>query len=549
MAACPYASTADLSESTGLGRRHGYAADAFDNGRNPAALRLSFEQSSHARLRLGRGRAWGLARLLSDGVCNAYLIDVWDRLGASSPGHRVPDGPRPHGARCRDSTSGRRRTTPQALYVLLGSDRSRIPAAVTGSGSNDATGEADSSMATSVHDLELPEVDVFDARASRGVIAAFEAARPQHWLAACPMGYMVTRHEDVTAILGERRFHSALSLLPQMSGVDGPIRERQQRSILAMEGDEHTRLRRLVSPAFTPGGRPPAARSCARWSTSLVDPFAAAGRASSSPTCASRTRSRSSASCSARPKEDWKLFSGWATDIFRIFNNDIANDLAAHQGGDGRARRLRAGDDRGAPRRPADDLLSDLIAAEEAGDRLSTDELVMMTEAVLMAGTDTTRNQLACSVALLAQHPDQWPRLAEDPDLAKRAVEETMRYLGAVRGTARVASEDIEYRDVLFPTGTLVVTSLAAANLDPEVWDDPHRFDIEPAAGHGRPHDLRLGHPLLPRRRARPGRAAGGAAAPRPPPAATSSSTARSSGSRQRRHLGPGRLPLRFTPA
>ena len=130
---------------------------------------------------------------------------------------------------------------------------------------------------------------------------------------------------------------------------------------------------------------------------------------------------------------------------------------------------------------PADDLLSDLIAAEEAGDRLTTDELVMMCEAVLMAGTDTTRNQLACSVALLSEHPDQWRALGEDPDLAKPAVEETMRYLGAVGGTARITSEDIEYRDVLFPTGTLVVTSLSAANVDPEVWDDPHRMDIERA--------------------------------------------------------------------
>jgi len=133
---------------------------------------------------------------------------------------------------------------------------------------------------------------------------------------------------------------------------------------------------------------------------------------------------------------------------------------------------------------PADDLLSHMIAVEEEGDRLSTGELVMMTEAVLMAGTDTTRNQLACSVALLAEHSDQWARLAADPELAPRAVEETMRHLGAVRGTARIASEDIEYRDVLFPAGTLVVTSLATANFDPVAFPDPHRFDIgrEPAA-------------------------------------------------------------------
>ena len=104
---------------------------------------------------------------------------------------------------------------------------------------------------------------------------------------------------------------------------------------------------------------------------------------------------------------------------------------------------------------PRDDLLSDLIAIEEEGDRLSTDEMAMLAQAVLMAGTDTTRNQLACSVALFTEHPDQWALLAERPELAARAVEESMRYLGAVRGTARFASEDVVYRDVLFPQGTL----------------------------------------------------------------------------------------------
>ena len=122
--------------------------------------------------------------------------------------------------------------------------------------------------------------------------------------------------------------------------------------------------------------------------------------------------------------------------------------------------------------------MSELIAVEEAGDRLSTDEMAMLAQAVLMAGTDTTRNQLACSVALFTEHPDQWALLAERPELAARAVEESMRYLGAVRGTARFASVDIEYRDVLFPKGTLVVTSLAGANRDPEAFEEPDDFDI-----------------------------------------------------------------------
>ncbi|HXY28205.1 MAG TPA: cytochrome P450, partial [Acidimicrobiales bacterium] len=173
-----------------------------------------------------------------------------------------------------------------------------------------------------------------------------------------------------------------------------------------------------------------------------------------------------------------KLFSNWATDIFRIFNNNLAEDMPLIvQAG---AELTEYVSDMIAERRadPRDDLLSDLIAVEQEGDRLSTEEMAMLAQAVLMAGTDTTRNQLACSVALFTEHPEQWTLLAERPDLAARAVEESMRYLGAVRGTARVAAEDIVYRGVRFPSGTLVAVSLAGANRDPEAFDDPDAFDI-----------------------------------------------------------------------
>jgi cytochrome P450 len=245
-----------------------------------------------------------------------------------------------------------------------------------------------------------------------------------------------------------------------------------------MEGPEHGRLRRLVAAAFTPKSadrlRPFMRTVVGR----LVDGVVADGRCELVGDICDPYPIPIICELLGAPKEDWKLFSQWATDIFRIFNNDLVNDKALIQAAsdelDAYVRAMVA--ERRA--RPAADLLSDLIAAEEAGDRLSTDELVMLAEAVLMAGTDTTRNQLACSVALLSQYPDQWALLADRPDVAGRAVEETMRYLGAVRGTARLASEDIEYRDVVFPAGTLVATSLAGANYDPEMFPDPHTFDI-----------------------------------------------------------------------
>ena len=104
----------------------------------------------------------------------------------------------------------------------------------------------------------------------------------------------------------------------------------------------------------------------------------------------------------------------------------------------------------------------------------------MMVEAVIVGGSDTTRNQLGLAVDLLLDHPDEWRRLADDPTLAARVVEETMRVNGAVRATGRVASCDIEYKEVLFPAGTIVFPALATANRDAAVFDNPNRFDIVP---------------------------------------------------------------------
>ncbi|MCU1388799.1 MAG: cytochrome, partial [Ilumatobacteraceae bacterium] len=171
-------------------------------------------------------------------------------------------------------------------------------------------------------------------------------------------------------------------------------------------------------------------------------------------------------------------FSRLAEDVLRIFNDNFVEDLPiikrAQEELDEYVRGLIH--DRRA--RPADDLITALIAAEEAGDRLDTDELITMVGAVIVGGTDTTRNQLGCSVALFADHPDQWALLAERPELAARAVDESMRFFGAVRGTGRFASEDIEYRGALFPAGTMVMPSMSVANRDAAVFEDPATFDI-----------------------------------------------------------------------
>jgi cytochrome P450 len=333
-------------------------------------------------------------------------------------------------------------------------------------------------MATSVYELDLPDVDIIGMARDEALDVIAEA-RTRHWLARSPLGFSVSRQEDCVSLLRDKRFHNALSLLRQMNGMEpDESAEPRRQSILSMEGEDHARLRRLVAPAFTPAAADRLRPFMREVVGDLVDAFAPAGRCEVVVDLCEPYPIPIICELLGAPKEDWRQFSAWATDIFRIFNQNLAEDLPLIEAASAGLEEYLA--DLIAERRvtPGDDLLSVLIAIEEEGDRLSTDELVSLAVAVLMAGTDTTRNQLACALALFAEHPEQWSLLAERPDLAPRAVEEAMRYLGAVRGTVRFAPEDIVFRDVLFPKGTLISVSLAGANRDPGTWEAPDVFDI-----------------------------------------------------------------------
>ena len=333
-------------------------------------------------------------------------------------------------------------------------------------------------MATLASELDLPQITLADGnyeerRALRQSLAG------DQWLVRNLFGFEVLRYDDATAVLRDKRWHSAVSRIPELMGItNSDFLERQQVSILSAEGDMHSRLRRLVAPAFTPRAADRLRPFMREVIGGLIDNVADAGHADFATEICEPYPIPIICELLGAPKQDWQLFSRWAGDILEIFSQDVIDKLDLI---------MRTQDELGeytrgliAERRskPADDLLTDLIAAEEAGDKLTNDELVMMVNAVIVGGTDTTRNQLGCAVALFAQHPDQWALLAEKPELAPRAVEEAMRYFGAVRGTARFASRDIEYRDVLFPAGTFMAVALADANRDPAVFNEPDAFDI-----------------------------------------------------------------------
>jgi cytochrome P450 len=178
------------------------------------------------------------------------------------------------------------------------------------------------------------------------------------------------------------------------------------------------------------------------------------------------------------PRQDWELFSAWTDEIKKLLEWNVAADgpgiTAAWDELDGYLEEMLA------QRRNdlTDDLISDLIRAEDDGDRLGHAELLMLAGTLLAAGTDTTRNQLAAAVQTLSDHPDQWALLGHHPELAGTAVHELMRHSPIIFAGARMANEDVQLGDVIIPAGCMVAPNFAAANRDPAVYDDPDRLDI-----------------------------------------------------------------------
>ncbi|BBY39141.1 cytochrome P450 hydroxylase [Mycobacterium mantenii] len=333
----------------------------------------------------------------------------------------------------------------------------------------------------SLFDAELP-VLTYDAEETPAqVYPRLREAQRQAPVALGPHGPEVLSYHLVRSVLRDPRFQipPGINLLAQ--GIaSGPLWDKVANSLLCLEGDAHHRLRSLCSRAFTP-------RTVARLHDTmvgvlneLVDRVADAGRCDVVTDIARPYPVPIICALLGAPREDWQQFSLWADDVFKAFSFTV--DLREVEPVVMRAWDELDGyvDEMVARRRRSltDDLLSDLIRAEDEDDRLDPAELRMLAGGLLLAGTDTTRNQVAASVHVLCDHPEQWELLRQRPELAMRAVDETMRHSPIACGTLRLVAEDAELDGYLFPAGTAVLVNTFAANRDPVVYDDPDRVDI-----------------------------------------------------------------------
>ncbi|MFD6357492.1 cytochrome P450 [Nocardia tengchongensis] len=300
--------------------------------------------------------------------------------------------------------------------------------------------------------------------------------------------WLVTRYADVRAVLSDARFSRAATV----GRLDVPrVRETPALPNIptSMDPPELTRLRKLTMTAFTSRRVQEQRPRAEHIVEELLDAMEAAGSpADLVDALALPLPVTVICEMLGVPPQDQHRFRDFSDAIMSttaVSDTDRLNAYAAVAGYLTEQIAVRRAE-------PADDLLGALVAARDDEDRLSEDELITLGITLLVAGHETTANQIANFTYVLLTESGEWDRLRADPGLVPTAVEELLRYVQVGNGGAfpRIATEDIELSGTLIRAGESVFVDLQAANRDETVFENPDTLDL---SRHHNSH-LTFGH-------------------------------------------------------
>ncbi|KAA2266134.1 cytochrome P450 [Solihabitans fulvus] len=299
--------------------------------------------------------------------------------------------------------------------------------------------------------------------------------------------WLATRHEDVRLVLGDPRFSRAATVgrdVPRLT----PSLSRDS-SILSMDPPEHSRLRRLVAKAFTARRVEQLRPRAQQVVDGLLDDLVAQGSpADLVEGLALPLPITMICELLGVPTEDRDRFRAWSDTVLALtaFSPEEIEVAIAELNG------YLAGLIQQRREEPTDDLLGALVLARDEDDRLSEDELVGLGVTLLVAGHETTANQIGNFVYALLTHPGPLAALRADPQALPTAIEELLRFtpLGSSAGFPRIAMEDVEVGGVLVRAGEAVLVHAVSANRDERVFE--HAADLDLVRAHN-PH-IAFGH-------------------------------------------------------
>jgi cytochrome P450 len=310
----------------------------------------------------------------------------------------------------------------------------------------------------------------------------YKMLREQGAVAITDIGvFVVLKHKYMDMLLDNentRQFELEGMMLRGITA--GPLFEFYRDSMLFANGDVHRRRRAPMARTFAyklmDGMRPRVAEIAGE----VVDAHRGKGPVNFLDDFSRAIPARIIAEIIGAPPEDWPQFSKWVANAARgigFFSNDELPEI------DAGVKSLvdyvtRLLDER--TRAPREDFLSSYARATAAAGNLDENEIRNQMAGVILAGSDTTRTGTAAVLSQLLQHPDQWAKVCADPDKWKKAaVEEGLRFDPPVGSVPRFTLRDLEIEGVVIPEGRVVSMSVLSGLRDPEIYQDPDRFDIE----------------------------------------------------------------------
>ena len=315
-------------------------------------------------------------------------------------------------------------------------------------------------------------------------------------VAHAELGWLVARHADVNVVLHDHRMVSGPLNAALYAGLPAeaaraikPFQTSMSHNMLFQDDPDHTRLRRLVSQAFTPRRVQQLRDTIAEITRGLLadrgpgDPLDVVSE------LAFPLPARVIASMLGIPWEDLPRLKAWTddgTDFLGNARTTSAPDELATRTGASYTALMAYFHEQAARHRaePGDDLICAMLAVEDAGESLTDEELVSTCGLLFSAGHETTTNLIGNGLLALLQHPEQLQALRNEPDLIPGAVDELTRYDSPVQFIYRLSAEDVRLGTTTIPAGQLVVLLLGAANRDPVVFSDPDRLDVRRQPRH-----------------------------------------------------------------
>jgi cytochrome P450 len=245
----------------------------------------------------------------------------------------------------------------------------------------------------------------------------------------------------------------------------------QDSSMLNTDPPDHTRLRRLVSKAFTPAAIQALRPRIQELVDAALDELAAAGTGDIVKQLAFPLPFDVISEMLGMPESDKDQIAAWSGTIVKSLDPMLALDSFAEIRAASNAMNAHIDEViRWKRENPGDDLLTALIAAEEGGDRLTPGELRDQVNLLFIAGHETTVNLIGTGIYELLRHPEQAAIWRADPELDATAVDEMLRFVSPVQFSRRITLDDIEFQGTTIPKGMFVLAGLASSNHDPKKW-------------------------------------------------------------------------------